>query len=113
MHGSWWNCFKNTAWKRSYVLHPREGLDRSDTATNFTIWQDEGEEAEANLFAAELIMPEFMFLPRCVGTEPSLAFIDELASLFSTSNLATAFQYVSYATEQVALVVSHEDQIKW
>jgi hypothetical protein len=96
-----------------YVLHPREGLDRSDTVANFTIWNDAGEEAEANLFAAELIMPEFMFLPRCLGTEPSLTFVDDLASLFSTSSLATAYQYVSYTTEQVALVVSDGHQIRW
>ena len=39
-----------------YLLHPREGLDRKDTTANFTLWNDPGEETEANVFAAELLM---------------------------------------------------------
>jgi hypothetical protein len=96
-----------------FVLHPRESLDRTDTAANFTVWNDASEEAEANIFAAELIMPEFMFMPRCMGPIPSLRLIDELAAAFLTSTLATAFQYVSYTNEQVALVLSEGEQIRW
>ena len=40
-----------------YVLHPREGLDRDDTAKNFIIWNDSSEEAEANLFAQPDLEP--------------------------------------------------------
>ena len=58
-------------------------------------------------------MPEFLLRPRCRGREPSLALIDKLAAEFSTSGLAAAFQYVSYTSEQVALVVSLGDQIQW
>ncbi|MBI5818286.1 MAG: ImmA/IrrE family metallo-endopeptidase [Verrucomicrobia bacterium] len=96
-----------------YILHPREGLDRDDTAKNFTVWNDPGEEAEANLFAAELLMPEFLFKPRIQKPVPSLAFIDQLASEFSTSTMATAFQYANYTIEQVALVVSIGGKVKW
>ena len=96
-----------------YILHPREGLDRSDTAANFTVWKDASEEAEANLFAAELLMPDFLFEPKCRKTVPALALIDRLAAEFSTSMLATAYQYVSFTNEQIALVVSEGDRIKW
>ena len=96
-----------------YVLHPREGLDREDTAANFTLWNDPGEETEANLFAAELLMPEFLFWPRAARGTPSLAHMDRLAEEFSTSVMATAFQYVTYTNEQVALVVSESGRIKW
>ncbi|MBI4024191.1 MAG: ImmA/IrrE family metallo-endopeptidase [Verrucomicrobia bacterium] len=76
-------------------------------------YKDAGEETEANIFAAELLMPDFLFKLRPQGQRPSLALLDTLASDFSTSLLATAFQYVTHTSEQVALVVSHCDQIKW
>ena len=96
-----------------FILHPREGLERNDTAASFTVWKDATEEAEANIFAAELLMPEFLFKPRSRGRAPSLALLDGLAHDFSTSTMATAFQYINYTNEQVALVVSHGNQIKW
>ena len=96
-----------------FTLHPREGLDREDTAANFTLWNDPGEETEANVFAAELLMPEFLFKSRTKSSVPSLALIDRLAAEFSTSVMATAFQYVNYTLEQVALVVSEHGTIKW
>ena len=96
-----------------YLLHPQEVLDRDDTIENFSIWNDAGEESEANLFAAELLMPEFLFKPKARSKAPSLNSIDSLASTYSTSMLATAFQYVTYAIDQVALVVSVGGKVKW
>lgn len=96
-----------------YILHPREGLDREDTSANFTLWNDPGEETEANVFAAELLMPEFLFKPRAAKGVPGIALMDRLAADFSTSVMATAFQYVNYTIEQVALVVSEGGNIKW
>ncbi len=96
-----------------FLLHPREGLEKSDTSASFTVWKDASEEAEANIFAAELLMPEFLFKARCRGPVPSLAVIDKLGADFQTSTMATAFQYVNYTNEQVALVVSEASQIRW
>jgi hypothetical protein len=96
-----------------YILHPREGLDREDSAANFTLWNDPGEETEANVFAAELLMPEFIFKPRAAKSAPGLTLMNRLATDFSTSIMATAFQYVHYTYEQVALVVSERGRIKW
>lgn len=95
-----------------YLLHPREGLQREDTASNFTLWNDASEETEANVFAAELLMPEFLFKPRTAKSAPSLSLIDRLAVEFSTSLLATAFQFVGYTYEQTALVLSEAGKIK-
>ena len=96
-----------------YVLHSQTGLDHEDSANNFTIWTDGAEEAEANLFAAELLMPEFLFRPRSWKEVPSLSLIDKLAAEFATSTLATAFQFTTHTIEQVALVVSVGGKIKW
>lgn len=95
-----------------FLLHPRAGMEFQDTASNFTLWNDAGEEAEANMFAAELLMPESLFRPRAEKLAPSLALVDKLAAEFTTSFLATAYQYVNYTLEQVALVVSIGGKIK-
>jgi Zn-dependent peptidase ImmA (M78 family) len=94
-----------------YVLHRQGVLDKVSTRRDMTIWNDASEEAEANLFAAELLMPEFLFKSCCVGT-PSIALLDGLAEVFRTSVLATAFQYCEYTREPVALVLSEGWRMK-
>jgi len=96
-----------------FVLHPLEDHDRQHSRRDFTIWHDDSEEAEANIFAAELLMPEFLFKPRSRGRTPSLALLDDLAEEFNSSVMATAFQYLHYTNEQVALVVSSGERILW
>lgn len=96
-----------------YVLHPHESHDRQHVSKDFAIWHDASEEAEANIFAAELLMPEFLFKPRSRGRTPSLGLLDNLAEEFGSSTMATAFQYIHYTNEQVALVVSEGERILW
>lgn len=97
-----------------YAMHPLVPHDREHLANaDFTVWHDESEEAEANIFAAELLMPEFLLRPRIRGQEPSLQLLDQLSNEFSSSLLAVAIQYVAYTTEPVALVLSKGDKISW
>jgi Zn-dependent peptidase ImmA (M78 family) len=96
-----------------FVLHPHESHDRQHMKRDFAIWHDASEEAEANIFAAELLMPEFLFKPRSRGRVPSIALLDSLADEFGSSTMATAFQYLHYTNEQVALVVSEGERILW
>src|SRR6185369_12396617 len=44
-----------------FILHPLEEQDRQHSRRDFEVFHDAGEEAEANIFAAELLMPEFLF----------------------------------------------------
>ncbi|BFU96777.1 MAG: hypothetical protein NTNFB02_34990 [Nitrospira sp.] len=78
-------------------------------------WNNKSKTIEtlANLFAAELLMPEVMFKPFCLKEEPSLALIDNLADEFRTSLQATALRYVGFSPHRVAIVVSREDRIEW
>jgi Zn-dependent peptidase ImmA (M78 family) len=80
-------------------------MDKQFQRTHFTVWSKPSEETEANFFAAELLMPEFLFKPCCRGI-PSIRHISSLAERFRTSTLATAFQYWEYTSEPVALVLS-------
>jgi Zn-dependent peptidase ImmA (M78 family) len=94
-----------------FMLHQSSIIDRTTLRKDFTVWTKAAEESEANYFAAELLMPAFMFRPHCSG-EPGIKRIDALAELFGTSLLSTAFQYCAYSEEPVALVISDGWDIK-
>lgn len=89
-----------------WVLHQRPVMDMTDTKENFIVWNDASEEAEANVFAAELLMPQFLFEQHCRGVRPTIKHLDALATEFRTSVTATAFQFWEYTNEPVALVIS-------
>lgn len=83
-----------------------------DGPRELATWDDASIEAEANGFAAELLMPGFLFAPRIVGCRPEHKAIDALADEFGTSNLASARQFIEYTREPAALVVSTQDDAK-
>lgn len=93
-----------------FRLHSTEAIDRTVVKRDLGIWHDESEEAEANYFAAELLMPQFLFQSRCVG-EPSIGHVDSLAKTFRTSLSATIIQYWAYTREPVAVVFSDANRI--
>lgn len=96
-----------------YRLHAGGFIERSDSRKTFGIWNDPNEEAEANIFAAELLLPENLFIPRIRGQTPSIKLLTTIADDFGTSYLATAVQYIHYTNEAVALVVSLGWEIEW
>ena len=89
-----------------FELHLNTIIDRSDDARSLLIWNDTSEECEANIFAAELLMPEFLFKRAARSKPPSIDHITNLADTFQTSLLATAFQYWEYTNEPLAIVIS-------
>ena len=88
-----------------YRLHQKNIIDKVVLKRDLGIWNKASEEAEANYFAAELLMPDYLFQSRCRGV-PSISKLMSLAEEFRTSLLATAFQYWEYTSEPVALVLS-------
>jgi len=98
-----------------FFLHPHtrqiETVDKQQ-ANNWSEKQ-ETEEYEANLFAAELLMPRTLFAPRGVGQEPSFQLIESLAREFSTTLTATAVQFVRTTQEECALVSAADRHRKW
>ena len=94
-------------------LHAGGFIERSDSGKTFGIWNDASEEAEANTFAGELLLPKNLFVPRIEGKTPSISLIAKIADDFQTSCLATAVQYINYTNEAVALVVSLGWDIEW
>lgn len=94
-------------------LHAGGFVDRADSGQTLGIWNDASEEAEANTFAGELLLPMDLFVPRIRGKVPSIKLLSSLATEFKTSRLATAVQYIHYVNEAVALVVSKGWDIEW
>lgn len=71
------------------------------------------EERSANLFAAELLMPKFLFVPRLVGKQPSMDLVKNLASEFGTTLTATLRRFVELTDSRCALVISEDRKIKY
>jgi Zn-dependent peptidase ImmA (M78 family) len=70
-------------------------------------------ERGANEFAAELLMPERMFVPMLSRRGPSMSLICELASEFRTTLTATLWRFIELTDERCALVLSENGTIKY
>jgi len=81
----------------------------------FVMWykSQNDKELEANLFAAELLMPEAMFSRKLEKTIPSFELIEKLADEFQTTLTATAIRYIDLCGEQCAIVFSTGGKIIW
>ena len=69
-------------------------------------------ELSANIFAAELLMPEKMFKPLIKRKKPSFAEVKNLADIFKTSIMATATKFIEHTDEVCCLFISKEGKIK-
>jgi len=81
----------------------------------FLLWyksQNE-KEVEANVFAAELLMPEKFFSRKLEKTLPSMELVELLAEEFQTTLTAAAIRYIDLCGERCALVFSTDGVIVW
>ncbi len=76
-------------------------------------WYDLNQEAEANLFAAELLMPKKIIEKRCQVERVDFRPIKTIAKEFRTSLTATAIRFVRFCPESCALIFSEKGKIKW
>lgn len=70
------------------------------------------DERDANVFAAELLMPEKLFVPHCQAA-PSLELFESLADRFNSSLTATIIRYVSMTSQRVAVAHTQDRYVKW
>jgi Zn-dependent peptidase ImmA (M78 family) len=70
-------------------------------------------ENEANEFASALLMPQDFFAPLCGKDQPSFALVSSLANDFQTSLTATALRYLKFCDEQVVIVYSENNRLRW
>lgn len=95
-----------------FELHKASAL-LSCTVADMNDWTDKNrKETEANRFSAELLMPDFLFRPRCVGV-PGVSLLRSLAKEFRTSLTATAIKYLETTGEPCALFYCENGKIEW
>ena len=84
------------------------------TEQDMVVWnENKPQEIEANEFAANVLMPESLFLARIGKEKPNLNIVKSLAEEFRTSLTATAVRYAQLSPEPCAAVISREGVIKW
>lgn len=71
-------------------------------------------EKQADRFAADLLMPRYLFVPSVAQLKrPDFESIDELATTFTTSRLATALRCVDIGTWPVVLICHGPSGRRW
>ena len=70
-------------------------------------------EAEANQFAAELLMPEEYFVKEIYNRVPSYDLIQSLTDKFCSSLTSTLLRYKDLTDESIAVVLSEDSMINW
>lgn len=99
-----------------FFLHPNSHQVETVTSQQTMNWSDSQksiEEYEANLFAAELLMPKSIFGRYIKNAVPSFDTIKGLAKDFQTTLTATAVQFVLTSQEECALVSCEGRSRKW
>jgi Zn-dependent peptidase ImmA (M78 family) len=71
------------------------------------------QEKAANEFAAELLMPEKLFVPMLARKEPNLGVVKELAREFRTTLTATLWRFIQFTDDRCALILSENGGIKF
>lgn len=95
-----------------FVRHKR--VNQLDLCTNADLanwYTSSGREPEANMFAAELLMPDSLFRKRCDRSKPSLKDVRALADEFETSITATAIRFVKLTDEPCAIALSRDGEV--
>ncbi|MBK7143598.1 MAG: ImmA/IrrE family metallo-endopeptidase [bacterium] len=97
-----------------YVLHRDKAQSRRCTEEDFLTWyRSTSDEPQANVFAAELLMPQKLFHPACSACRLNFESIAALSETFKTSLTATAIRYVELSSQPCALVSSRSGKIAW
>jgi Zn-dependent peptidase ImmA (M78 family) len=76
-------------------------------------YEDGNREAEANWFAAELLMPAKLFRPLCNVSKPTFDAIGEVARACRTTLTSASIRFVQLGPERCAFVWSENGKVKW
>jgi len=76
-------------------------------------WGKESLEQRANRYAADLLLPEFMFRPRAVRREVTFSTVKELSEQFQTSMTATAIRLVEFGSFPAMVICTETGKRRW
>ena len=94
-----------------FVLH--EGVDQLALCSSTDMPPGYRERPEANAFAAELLMPERMFLDARRGEPPTFGLLARIAETFRVTLSAMVVRYVELGARVCAVVRSEGGYIRW
>lgn len=95
------------------VLKHPSSLDFCEEKTIQRYFLDGDTEAEANAFAAELLMPQPLVQRRCDVSPVDLDVIGGIAADFGTSLVATAIRFAELTAERCAVVFAQQRRVRW
>lgn len=78
-----------------------------------TEWNALNPEQRANEYAADLLLPEFLFVPQAAGKDVTFTTVEKLARDFETSMTATAIRLVRHGSFPAMVVWSECGERKW
>jgi Zn-dependent peptidase ImmA (M78 family) len=98
-----------------FVLQHGHTLQRICSTADLNTWYNNSEEAQANTFAAELLLPGKLIAPLCDVDASDISFdlIREISTDFRVSLTATAIRFVEFCPEPCAIVCSMQNKISW
>lgn len=96
-----------------WEMHPHLDQFQACTATDIHGYRGSSEEIEANTFAAELLMPDFILTEQLRFLSPTVDTIIKLATRFRMSLTATAVRLCEYTDLPVFVAFSSEGRLRW
>lgn len=96
-----------------FLLHADVSQYFICTADDLRDYRHSPVEIEANRFASHLLMPAFLFRPRCRNKDPNIATVQVLATEFETSLTASAIRFVEESGHLCTVVLSRDKVIEW
>lgn len=96
-----------------WELHPNLTQGYLCMGRNLRDYGQSAEEAEANWFAATLLMPKFLIPPEVFKRDPSFDYVHQLAKTFHTSLTAAARRFVELNKHPLVLVSSTCGRVNW
>lgn len=96
-----------------WLLHEQRTQFYLCTGEDMRDYKTSVEEAEANIFAAELLMPSGMLEDRYRTEDPALWIPLEIAKIFDVSVTAATLRYVQKFKQPVMVAFSSDGRLKW
>ena len=78
-----------------------------------TEWEDDNPERRANRFAADLLMPEAMFVPQAKNKPITFDSVETLRKVFQVSLTATAIRLIQHGTFPAMVVCNDKNRRRW
>ena len=94
-------------------MHRYHFLTHNDTDATLEYFKEGNQEAEANEFASELLMPENLFQKECHNREFSPDLLRELADIFGTSITSVAYKYFELGPHPICLFYSYNNVVRY